>query len=231
MLEIDRRHAGYGRTMVLFGVDFTVPDRSAWSRSWATTAPARRRCCGSLSGCSPCSAGTVLLRRRGHHQDCAPPAGGARPGVRPAGPAVLPAADHAREPAAGRRRPPNGTAEIDEVLDLFPALTNCSRPAGRPAVGRPAPAARHRPGPAHQAAAADPRRADRGHPAQRRRRDRGRSSSAGRRGDLTVLLVEQHVGFALTAAAGYAVMASGYVTSTGEGGSAAVGSVMAAMTI
>ena len=48
---------------------------------------------------------------------------------------------------------------------------------------------------------------------------------------LSVLLVEQHVSFALTAAAGYAVMASGHVTSTGEGGSAAVGSVMAAMTI
>ena len=45
-----------------------------------------------------------------------------------------------------------------------------------------------------------------------------------------MLLVEQHVSFALTAAAGYAVMASGHITATGEGGSDAVGSVMAAMT-
>jgi len=48
---------------------------------------------------------------------------------------------------------------------------------------------------------------------------------------LSVLLVEQHVSFALTAAAGYAVMASGFMTATGSGGTDAVGSVMAAMTI
>ena len=48
---------------------------------------------------------------------------------------------------------------------------------------------------------------------------------------LSVLLVEQHVSFALTAAAGYAVMASGYLTASGTGGTDAVGSVMAAMTI
>jgi urea transport system ATP-binding protein len=48
---------------------------------------------------------------------------------------------------------------------------------------------------------------------------------------LSVLLVEQHISFALTAAAGYAVLASGYLTDTGEGGAEAVGSVMSAMTI
>ena len=48
---------------------------------------------------------------------------------------------------------------------------------------------------------------------------------------LSVLLVEQHVSFALTAAAGYAVLASGYLTASGTGGSESVGSVMTAMTI
>ena len=48
---------------------------------------------------------------------------------------------------------------------------------------------------------------------------------------LSVLLVEQHVGFALEASAEYAVMASGYLTSRGSGGREAVGSVLAAMTI
>ena len=48
---------------------------------------------------------------------------------------------------------------------------------------------------------------------------------------LSVLLVEQHVGFALTAAAEYAVMASGHMTSRGPGGAAAIDSVIAAMTI
>ncbi|MCW2802650.1 MAG: livF 4 [Propionibacteriaceae bacterium] len=48
---------------------------------------------------------------------------------------------------------------------------------------------------------------------------------------LSVLLVEQHVGFALTASAEYAVMASGRVTSRGSGGQAAIESVVAAMSI
>lgn len=48
---------------------------------------------------------------------------------------------------------------------------------------------------------------------------------------LTVLLVEQHVGFALTASAQYAVMAAGRITSSGAGGQAAAGDVRAAMAI
>ncbi len=51
------------------------------------------------------------------------------------------------------------------------------------------------------------------------------------RGGLSVLLVEQHVGFALGAAAHYYVLASGRVTSAGAGGGAAVPQVLAAMTI
>lgn len=47
---------------------------------------------------------------------------------------------------------------------------------------------------------------------------------------LSVLLVEQHISFALTAAAGYAVLASGHLTDTGDGADA-VGPVMSAMTI
>jgi urea transport system ATP-binding protein len=51
------------------------------------------------------------------------------------------------------------------------------------------------------------------------------------RGGLSVLLVEQHVGFALGAAAHYYVLASGRITSAGAGGGAAVPAVLAAMTI
>ena len=50
--------------------------------------------------------------------------------------------------ADGRR---NGKALIDEVLDLFPALGTADPPR-RPALGRPAPATRHRAGADHQAA-------------------------------------------------------------------------------
>lgn len=51
------------------------------------------------------------------------------------------------------------------------------------------------------------------------------------RGDLSVLLVEQHIGFALAAADHYYVLHAGHVTSTGSGGTEAHDEVRAAMTI
>jgi len=51
------------------------------------------------------------------------------------------------------------------------------------------------------------------------------------RGGLSVLLVEQHVGFALAAASRYYVLEAGRITSTGDGGTAAHDSVRAAMAI
>jgi urea transport system ATP-binding protein len=48
---------------------------------------------------------------------------------------------------------------------------------------------------------------------------------------INVLLVEQHIGFALEAAERYVVLASGFVTQTDEGGSAAISTVRAAMAI
>ncbi|GGO91890.1 ABC transporter ATP-binding protein [Nocardioides phosphati] len=51
------------------------------------------------------------------------------------------------------------------------------------------------------------------------------------RGDLSVLLVEQHVGFALRATDTYYVLESGRITSSGDGGEGAVGDVRAAMAV
>jgi urea transport system ATP-binding protein len=51
------------------------------------------------------------------------------------------------------------------------------------------------------------------------------------RGDLSVLLVEQHIGFALAAASHYYVLHAGHVTSSGSGGTAAHEEVRTAMTI
>ncbi|TCJ23378.1 ATP-binding cassette domain-containing protein [Nocardioides jejuensis] len=51
------------------------------------------------------------------------------------------------------------------------------------------------------------------------------------RGDLSVLLVEQHVGFALRATDTYYVLESGRITSSGEGGDGAESAVRAAMAV
>ncbi|MGH3915592.1 MAG: ATP-binding cassette domain-containing protein, partial [Pseudonocardiaceae bacterium] len=51
------------------------------------------------------------------------------------------------------------------------------------------------------------------------------------RGGLSVLLVEQHVGFALAAASRYYVLEAGRITSSGEGGADAHDSVRTAMAI
>jgi urea transport system ATP-binding protein len=48
---------------------------------------------------------------------------------------------------------------------------------------------------------------------------------------LAVLLVEQHIGFALATAGRYYVLAAGHVTATGDGGAEAIDSVRTAMTI
>jgi len=52
-----------------------------------------------------------------------------------------------------------------------------------------------------------------------------------RRGDLSVLLVEQHVGFALRSTNAFYVLQSGRITITGEGGAGAVDAVRDAMAI
>jgi urea transport system ATP-binding protein len=52
-----------------------------------------------------------------------------------------------------------------------------------------------------------------------------------RRGDLSVLLVEQHVGFALRSTNTFYVLQSGRITMSGEGGVAAIDDVRGAMAI
>lgn len=52
-----------------------------------------------------------------------------------------------------------------------------------------------------------------------------------RRGDLSVLLVEQHVGFALRVTDRYYVLESGRVTATGDGGADAIEDVRSAMAV
>ncbi|MCX6401078.1 MAG: ATP-binding cassette domain-containing protein [Propionibacteriales bacterium] len=56
-------------------------------------------------------------------------------------------------------------------------------------------------------------------------------ASLTQRGDLSVLLVEQHVGFALRSTDSYYVIESGRITSSGAGGAGALEAVRAAMAV
>ena len=120
-------------------------------------------------------------------------------------------------------------SEIDEVLDTFPALDRPAEPAGRPAVGRSAPAAA-----IARTLLTKPRLLILDEPTEGIQPNVVAEIEQvivdlTRRGDLTVLLVEQHVGFALRSTDRYYVLESGRITGSGDGGEAALDEVRAAM--
>ena len=167
MLEIVGVTAGYGRTMVLFDVDVSIPvggGAAVMGHNGAGKTTLLRVAVGLI----PVKSGKVLLD--GEDVTKLPPNRRVKRGLGyvPQGQLCFPQ----MTTLENLQLVTTVQSEIDEVLDTFPVLTDLLQSPGRPAVGRSAPAARHRPDAADQAAAADPGRADRGHPAQRRRRDR-----------------------------------------------------------
>ncbi len=229
MLEFVDVHVGYGRSVVLHGVSVTVPVAgvaAVMGHNGAGKSTLLRAAMGLLTPRS----GTIRLdgqdvTRLAPHQRVA-----RGMAYVPQGQQSFPhltARENLQLVADGR---PAGKASIDEALDLFPAL--------RPLLGRRAGLLSG--GQRQQLAIAralitKPRLLLLDEPTE------GIQPSvvaeieqtildlAG--GELSVLLVEQHVGFALRAAAHYYVLESGRVTSAGEGGEAAAGQVRASLAV
>ncbi len=230
MLELRGVHVGYGRTAVVHGVDVEVPDGAVvavMGHNGAGKTTLLRAAVGLL----PVRAGTVLLggddvtRTRPHQRVRAGlayvPQGQQSFGQLTARENLQLVADVAG--SAGARR-------LDDALDLFPALRGLlNRRAGLLSGGQRQQLAIAR------ALITGPRLIVLDEPTE------GIQPSVVAEiedaivqlaaGGLSVLLVEQHVGFALAASSRYYVLESGRVTASGTGGAEQESDVRAAMAL
>ncbi|MFI0967806.1 urea ABC transporter ATP-binding subunit UrtE [Streptomyces sp. NPDC021080] len=230
MLEITSVQAGYDRTTVLHGVTLTVPEdgvATVLGHNGAGKSTLLRAAMGLIKPRS----GTVRLdgediTHLAPHQRVA-----RGMAYVPQGQQSFPhltTAENLQLVADGR---PDGTAATAEALDLFPVLRELSgRRAGLLSGGQRQQLAIAR------ALITRPRLLLLDEPTE------GIQPSVvteieetilnlTRRGGLSVLLVEQHVGFAMRAAQRYYVLEAGRVTSSGEGGTAAEQTVRAALSV
>ncbi|MFJ8106254.1 urea ABC transporter ATP-binding subunit UrtE [Streptomyces sp. NPDC096132] len=240
MLEIDTLRAGYDRTTVLHGVSVTVPKdgvAAVLGHNGAGKSTLLRAAVGLLKP----AGGTVRLdgediTRLAPHERVA-----RGMAYVPQGQQSFPhltTAENLQLVADGRLGVPprrsgrgGGKGAVAEALDLFPVLRELSgRRAGLLSGGQRQQLALAR------ALVTRPRLLLLDEPTE------GIQPSVvaeieetilalARRGGLSVLLVEQHVGFALRAARTYHVLEAGRVTSSGEGGSGAEQTVRAALSV
>ena len=230
MLEFEDVHVGYGRSVVLHGVTVAVPVdgvAAVLGHNGAGKSTLLRAAIGLLkprvgtvrldgadiTGLSPHQRVARGMAYVPQGQQCFP---------------HLTTAENLQLVADGR---PGGRAAVAEALDLFPALvTLLGRRAGLLSGGQRQQLAIAR------ALITRPRLLLLDEPTE------GIQPSvvaeiedtilalAGR-GGISVLLVEQHVGFALRAAQRYYVLQAGRVTSSGSGGDAAQSAVRRALTV
>ncbi|MBJ6635290.1 urea ABC transporter ATP-binding subunit UrtE [Streptomyces griseoincarnatus] len=230
MLQIQSVRAGYDRTTVLHGVTVEVPEGGV-AAVLGHNGAGKSTLLRTVMGIVPASAGTVLLdgediTRLAPHRRVAR-------GVAyvPQGQQSFPhltTAENLQLVADGR---PDGKEAVAEALDLFPVLRELSgRRAGLLSGGQRQQLAIAR------ALITRPRLLLLDEPTE------GIQPSVvaeieetvlalTRRGGLSVLLVEQHVGFAMRAARRYYVLEAGRVTSSGDGGAEAEGTVRAALSV
>ncbi|MBD5786642.1 urea ABC transporter ATP-binding subunit UrtE [Cellulosimicrobium terreum] len=230
MLELQGLHAGYGRTMVLHGVDLSVPAggvAAVLGHNGAGKTTLLRTALGLLRPRS----GSVLLdgedvTRLPTHQRVRRglayvPQGQQSFGDLTARENLQLVADTSRE----------GPRRLDEALDLFPALRGLlARRAGLLSGGQRQQLAIAR------ALITGPRVLVLDEPTEGIQPSvvteiEDAILSLTDSGGMSVLLVEQHVGFALGAAQDYVVLQSGHVTSRGSGGEEAESVVREAMAV
>ncbi|MET7744194.1 urea ABC transporter ATP-binding subunit UrtE [Streptomyces sp. NPDC005385] len=230
MLEIDTVDVGYHRSLVLHGVSVEVPRdgvAAVLGHNGAGKSTLLRAAVGLLGPQS----GTVRLdgediTRRTPHERVA-----RGMAYVPQGQQVFPhltTAENLQLVADGRRR---GREAVAEALDLFPALRTLSgRRAGLLSGGQRQQLAIAR------ALVTEPRVLLLDGPTEGIQPSvvteiERTILSLPARGGLSVLLVEQHVGFAMRAAQRYYVLEAGRVTSSGEGGQDAERSVREALSV
>ena len=226
MLEIVGVTAGYGRTMVLFDVDVSIPVGGAaavMGHNGAGKTTLLRVAVGQI----PVRSGRVFL----DGEDVTKLAPNRRVkrglGYVPQGQLCFPQ----MTTMENLQLVSTTKSEIDEVLDTFPALTDLlGRPAGLLSGGQRQQLAIAR------TLLTQPRLLILDEPTEGIQPNVVAEieqviADLTRRGDLTVLLVEQHVGFALRSTDSYYVLESGRITGLGEGGAGALDDVRAALAV
>jgi urea transport system ATP-binding protein len=230
MLTMTDVEVGYGRTSVIHGVTIEVP-RDGVVAVMGHNGAGKTTLLRAAVGLLPTRSGRVLLD--GEDVTGKPPHKRVRRGLAyvPQGQqsfGQMTTMENLQVVADGRRR---GSALVGEALDLFPALKALlTRRAGLFSGGQRQQLAIAR------ALITEPRMLILDEPME------GIQPSVvaeieeailglTRRGGPSVLLVEQHVGFALDAASHYYVLTSGRVTAEGRGGADSATDVRAAMAI
>jgi urea transport system ATP-binding protein len=226
MLEIVGVTAGYNRTMVLFDVDVSIP-KGGGAAIMGHNGAGKTTLLRVAVGLVPVKSGKVLL----DGEDITKLAPNKRVkrglGYVPQGQLCFPQ----MTTMENLQIVSSEKSEIDDVLDTFPVLTDLlNRPAGLLSGGQRQQLSIAR------TLLTKPRLLILDEPTEGIQPNvvadiEQTIVDLTKRGDLTVLLVEQHVGFALRSTDRYYVLESGRITGSGDGGENAIDEVRSAMAV